>query len=80
MDEDLHHRIDELVKEEHQLRARHRDGSGIDHQEQARLTHLDEQLDQAWDLLRQRSARRDADQDPELATERRTDQVENYLN
>lgn len=27
MDEDLHHRTDELVKEEHQLRARHRDGS-----------------------------------------------------
>jgi hypothetical protein len=38
------------------------------------------QLDQAWDLLRQRQARREWDQDPERARERPTRVVENYEN
>ncbi len=36
------------------------------------------QLDQFWDLLRQRRARRDAGQDPDVAQMRKEDVVEHY--
>jgi hypothetical protein len=65
-------RIRSLVDEEHHLR----EGQGVDRD---RLRHIEEQLDQCWDLLRQRRARREFDQDPGEATARSTDTVENYL-
>jgi hypothetical protein len=80
VDEDLHRRIEALVAEEHALRAAHRAGSGPDEQEASRLREVENGLDRAWDLLRQRQARRDAGQDPGGAQERRTDVVEGYLN
>lgn len=80
MDEDLHRHVDELVAEEHALRARHADGSGLDPQERRRLEELEERLDQAWDLLRQREARRAAGLDVEQAVERPASVVEGYLN
>ena len=77
-DEDLHARIEELAHEEHRLRTAHA-GQGISDAERARLTELEIALDKAWDLLRQREARRAAGQDPNLAEERSTTTVEGYL-
>ncbi|MBO0856492.1 MAG: DUF2630 family protein, partial [Nocardia sp.] len=47
--------------------------------ERARLADLEVQLDQCWDLLRQRRARMDAGQDPEQAQANTVKQVEGYL-
>jgi hypothetical protein len=59
------------VDEEHELR-----GGGQPDRE--RLQQLEEQLDQCWDLLRQRRARREFDQDPDDASARSTSTVEHY--
>lgn len=71
--------IDELVAEEHQLRSRHRDGDGLTEAERQRMTELEVQLDQAWDLLRQRRARAEYGDDPDGAAERPPGEVETYL-
>jgi hypothetical protein len=70
-DADILHRIRSLVDEEHTLR----DGEGNDAD---RLRQVEEQLDQCWDLLRQRRARREFDQDPDEAAVRPADTVEHY--
>ena len=72
-------RITELVDEEHQLRTRHAAGELSEADEQDRLRQVEESLDQAWDLLRQRRALREAGQDPELAEPRPVAKVEGYL-
>ena len=64
--------INELVDEEHKLRA------AATPPEDARLRHLSEQLDQCWDLLRQRRAKREFGQDPEGAQVRDAKTVETY--
>ena len=71
--------IDELVAEERQLRSRHHGGEGLSDAERQRMTELEVQLDQAWDLLRQRRARAEYGDDQAGATERPPDEVENYL-
>jgi Protein of unknown function (DUF2630) len=71
-------RIGELVEEEHRLEREATD-SGLDDQQQARLRDLEVQLDQCWDLLRQRRARRDAGLDPDDAHTRGAGTVEGYL-
>ena len=43
-----------------------------------RLKHLEEQLDQCWDLLRQRRAKREFGQDPDAAEPRDIGTVERY--
>jgi uncharacterized membrane protein len=79
-DKQLLTRIGALVEEEHALeRAAAAGGDGLDEEEQARLRHLEVQLDQCWDLLRQRRARRDAGLDPEDAQVRPEGTVEGYL-
>lgn len=70
-------RIDELIAEEHALRAR-ATGHGLTADEQARLDALEQQLDQCWDLLRQRRARTEFGQDPDDARARAVDEVEGY--
>jgi hypothetical protein len=68
--------IHQLVDEEKALRAtRH----GIGSEDRHRLQHLEEQLDQAWDLLRQRRARVETGDDPDAVTERSINEVEGYL-
>ena len=57
-DANIHHQITELVEQEHQLRATLAAG-GTD-EDRAALRQVEESLDQCWDLLRQRDARRDA--------------------
>ena len=68
--------IHELVAEEKRLR--HQAG-GLTGADRSRLDALERQLDQAWDLLRQRRAREDAGEDPDVARERPPDEVEGYL-
>ncbi len=72
-------RIRELVDEERDLRARlqrHEISAGEEH---ARLKALEVELDQCWDLLRQRRALRETGGDPRAAQLRPPDEVEGYL-
>ena len=71
-------RIGDLVDEEHTL-ERQATGEGLYETQQARLHEVEIQLDQCWDLLRQRRARRDAGQDPDSAAVRPENTVEGYL-
>ena len=79
-DKSLFHRIDELVAEEHELRTKHAAGDVDDEAERTRLRALEVELDQCWDLLRQRRAKREFGENPEAAEARAGDVVEGYLN
>jgi Protein of unknown function (DUF2630) len=70
--------INALVLEEHQLREQAQAGSVTSEEEHARLSELEVQLDQCWDLLRQRRARREYGEDPEGAQVRPAGEVEGY--
>ena len=76
-DHDLIERISQLVDEEHHLET-HAIGGGPSEADQQRLRDLEVQLDQCWDLLRQRRARRDAGEDPSRASSRPASTVEGY--
>jgi hypothetical protein len=76
-DTEIVRRINELADEEHRLERSHAaDGLGAD--EQARLHGLEVALDQCWDLLRQRRARRSSGLDPDDAAVRHEEVVEGY--
>ncbi len=75
-DRELIQRINTLVDEEHHLYERGSDG--LDTTERARLESLEIALDQCWDLLRQRRARRRAGLDPDDADLRDATTVERY--
>lgn len=77
-DLDITHTIGELVNEEHELRRRLSEDLISPSDEQVRLAALEVQLDQCWDLLRQRTALRDAGADPGEATVRPAAVVESY--
>ena len=79
-DKSLLSRIDELVAEEKELRTRHAAGQIADTDEHARLQALEVELDQCWDLLRQRRAKREYGENPDTAQPRSADTVEGYLN
>jgi hypothetical protein len=79
-DKDVLRHIDELVAEEHELRNRSIGQSGLDDTERDRLRDIEVQLDQCWDLLRQRRARAEFGEDPDNATARPADEVEHYRN
>ena len=76
-DESVLHRINELADEEHQLFQKEAGGSAND-EERARLRRVGVTLDQCWDLLRQRRARRSAGLDPDDARVRDEHTVEGY--
>ncbi|MFP5369614.1 MAG: DUF2630 family protein [Actinomycetes bacterium] len=76
MDEkDILARIHALVDEEHTLR----DSPEHDETQRSRMQELEVQLDQCWDLLRQRRAKRQYDEDPDDAQARPASEVEGYL-
>ena len=75
-DDGLIQRIEELVAEEHALRENNHEG--LTEEDRDRLRHLDVQLDQCWDLLRQRRARRDAGLPVDEAAVRSEHTVEGY--
>jgi hypothetical protein len=78
-DQDIISNIDRLVDEEHALELRHSgDSEPLTDEEKARLRALEVHLDQLWDLLRQRRARRNAGLDPDGAAERDPSIVERY--
>ena len=71
--------IRELVVEERELRARLQKHEISADEEHARLRALEVELDQCWDLLRQRRALRETGGDPREARIRPADEVEGYL-
>jgi hypothetical protein len=76
-DPQIHGAIDKMVDEEHQLWQREAAGEATDADRQ-RLEELRVSLDQCWDLLRQRRARRDAGRSPDGAELRSREVVERY--
>ncbi len=78
MDEEILGRIDELVAEEQRLHELSSHGDALSAQDRERLDQVELGLDQCWDLLRQRRARRNAGLDPESAPVRPADVVEGY--
>ena len=76
-DTQIHNHIEALVAEEHRL-LEHGDRGNMLPDDRARLEAVEVQLDRYWDLLRQRRARRDAGQDPDVAHSRTADTVEHY--
>jgi Protein of unknown function (DUF2630) len=71
-------RINELAREEHELFEKESRGEATV-AERERLRDIEVALDQTWDLLRQRRARRAAGLDPDDATVRDERTVEGYL-
>ena len=76
-DEQVIGQINQLAHEEHTLWEKESEGT-LSATEQERLKELGVQLDQCWDLLHQRRARRNAGQDPDDATVRDERTVEGY--
>jgi thioredoxin-like negative regulator of GroEL len=76
-DDEIRQSIDRLVAEEHELRAQHQ----LEPLEEAgaqRLRQIEESLDQCWDLLRQRRAKREFGLNPDDVAVRETSVVEHY--
>lgn len=76
-DQQILSEITALVEEEDTLRRRHADAP-LDDAGRARVEQIEIALDQCWDLLRQRRARREFDRDPDAATVRGVETVERY--
>jgi hypothetical protein len=70
--------IERLSNEELRLEESHH-GTPLSKEQRERLHAVEIELDQAYDLLRQRRARRGAGQNPNEATVRTEGVVENYL-
>jgi len=73
-DRNILHHIQKLVDEEHHLLGK----GGLDDNEKAALDRTKVELDQCWDLLRQRRARREFGKDPDDASPRSATVVEKY--
>jgi Protein of unknown function (DUF2630) len=77
-DREITARISQLIEQEHQLERAHV-GQRLSEPELQRLRSVEVALDECWDLLRQRRARRAAGLDPDGATHRGAGTVETYL-
>lgn len=80
-DRSLLHRISELVEQEHRLRQDLQDRADAETRaaDREQLARAEVELDQCWDLLRQRQARRTSGEDPDGASVRPVSEVESYL-
>jgi hypothetical protein len=76
-DSEIVRRIGTLVDEEHALERSHAE-KGLSQQDKDRLSAIEVDLDQCWDLLRQRRARRTTGGDPDDASVRDPSVVEGY--
>ena len=76
-DAEIRDHIESLVAEEHRL-LEHGESGKLTAEDRERLEAISVRLDQYWDLLRQRRARRGAGQDPDAAHMRSEDVVEHY--
>jgi hypothetical protein len=77
-DAEILNRISALVDEEHKL-LKKAEEEGLTDEERGRMKQLEVRLDQCWDLLRQRRARRHAHLNPEEARPRDPQVIEHYL-
>ncbi|MGH2660086.1 MAG: DUF2630 family protein [Actinomycetota bacterium] len=77
-DQEVIDRINELAHEEHELFQRESRGQ-VTQKERERMKRLEVTLDQCWDLLHQRRARRSAGLDPDEAKVRDERTVEGYV-
>jgi hypothetical protein len=77
-DNEILAQINKLADEEQRLEEAHV-GDGLSDEEHARLHSIEVTLDQLWDVLRQRRAKRKAGGDPDAAETRTAGIVENYL-
>jgi Protein of unknown function (DUF2630) len=71
--------INELIETEHKLRRQLAAGELTGLQEREQLRSAEEALDQCWDLLRQRRARREFGENPDEAAARPVGEVEGYM-
>jgi uncharacterized protein DUF2630 len=71
-------RINELARHEHELFEKESRGEATS-REREELKRVEVTLDQCWDLLHQRRARRNAGLDPDEAKVRDADTVEGYV-
>jgi hypothetical protein len=78
-DKEIMAHIDELIQTEHQLRSQAATGELSSQEERERLRSAEEALDQCWDLLRQRRARREFGENPDEAIARPAGEVEGYM-
>ena len=72
------HHIDKLAREEHELFERELRGKATE-ADRKRMRQLETLLDQCWDLLRQRRAKREFGQDPNDAALRDAKTVKGYI-
>jgi len=77
-DKEIMTHIDELIQTEHELRRQLAAGELSSQEERDRLRSAEEALDQCWDLLRQRRARREFGENPDDAVARPASEVEGY--
>ncbi len=77
-DKEIMAQIGDLIQTEHKLRSQLASGELSGAQEQERLRSAEEALDQCWDLLRQRRARREFGGNPDQAAARPVGEVEGY--
>jgi hypothetical protein len=70
--------IDQLAREEHELFEREAKGKASE-ADREKLKRIQADLDQCWDLLRQRRAKREFGQDPEQAHLRDPKIIKGYL-
>lgn len=75
MDDEAKNLRDEVGRKETQLRELR---SAPAPHDRAAIERLEREIDQDWDLIRQREALRDAGEDPAAARERPQSQVEDY--
>lgn len=73
-DRTLLQHIEELVSQEHRLQSQ----DALSEDERLRLRGVQVELDQCWDLLRQRRALRTVGEDPDKAQVRPPEIVEKY--
>jgi hypothetical protein len=71
-------RVSDLSEEELRLEA-HQEKSQLSQEDHERMKAIEIELDQCWDLLRRRRARRHAGLDPDDETVRPAEVVEKYL-
>ncbi len=77
-DQPIFDKINDLSNEEARLWERASAGGGLSTVDQERLDTIKVELDQCYDLLHQREARRDAGLDPDAAEVRPAEVVERY--
>jgi hypothetical protein len=73
-DRSVRRHIEQLVEEEHRLYGQ----KSLLEAERQRLQEVKVELDQCWDLLRQRRALREFGEDPDQARVRKPEVVETY--